>query len=223
MEPWDRTPKWLRWTQHPNVLSLLGIGLLMAIILLPVTALGYSTRCHRGLSLYAYITDEGLVVCGDDVCDESHTELESHQSPAAWISVRRVHETSGYFFDTISRHGTRIRVLENYGQTIDGDLESAVVDAALDSWYAPNLAGYRPGEPVRVGVVWSGVILNILCLCWISAFLYGFVTRKQRTIRLERLKQGRCPICRYSIEGLPTHRCPECGSDTRDPALRPSE
>ncbi len=215
MEPRDRTPKWLRWTQHPSVLVLLGFGVLLGAQLSLALFLGRATNCHRGLGLLAHITDEGLVVCDQDECFESHTRLKSHQNPAAWISVRRVDQTSGLFFDTIRRHGTRIQVWKVPDQTIEGDLEAAAVEAALNSWYAPALAGCRPGEPVRVGVVWSGVLLNALCLSWVSAFVYGSLTRGRRAVRLERLKRGRCPVCRYRVDGLPTGVCPECGTAQR--------
>ncbi len=28
-----------------------------------------------------------------------------------------------------------------------------------------------------------------------------------------------CPVCRYALNGLPTHRCPECGTDIDVPSL----
>ena len=206
------------------VLAWLALGLLAMLVLSPAVFLGKATRCHRGLSLLVHQAECGIIACEEERCNEIHDNVWADDIPVAWVSVRRINETSGPLFDTVKSHGTRVRYhyIDDRMEK-NRELEQAVLGATLQSWYAPSLVGYRPGKPVRKTIVWSGVLMNAALVFAVSAFCFGFVTRGQRSVRLERLKLGRCPICKYSIEGLPTDRCPECGSLVRTPEHSDSE
>jgi rubrerythrin len=67
--------------------------------------------------------------------------------------------------------------------------------------------------------LWPGMLINVACFtaAW---FTLLFAARRliTHTIRLHRTRHNRCPACAYSLAGVTTNRCPECG----DPQIRPT-
>ena len=81
---------------------------------------------------------------------------------------------------------------------------------AADALRAAAFNATRPSspkmEPSERGI-WLGVI-------GLGVFVLAGVLRLPDLgmhILWLRMRGGRCPRCRYSMEGLPTARCPECG------------
>ncbi|MBX3387845.1 MAG: hypothetical protein KF691_00170 [Phycisphaeraceae bacterium] len=103
--------------------------------------------------------------------------------------------------------------------------ESARARAAFVGWLASKNGGNMPGvaealspvTPPRLILNWSGIANSALALIgWaLFALSLGWVSPAVRSWRRRRhdlaLRNGRCPRCGYSIYGISTGICPECG------------
>jgi hypothetical protein len=79
-----------------------------------------------------------------------------------------------------------------------------------DAWGLCNFAGAETAHwslVLRHAWIWPTGLLFAWCTPWAIA-------RYKRTIRT---RTGRCRRCGYSLRGLTSHRCPECGTTFRDP------
>lgn len=66
------------------------------------------------------------------------------------------------------------------------------------------------------GILPLGLIANTLCFSVvIHPIVIGAVTLTRRANAALRLRAGRCPRCRYSLEGITDETCPECGTHSR--------
>ena len=71
----------------------------------------------------------------------------------------------------------------------------------------------RKRDIYRLRGTFKGHLVNAVSLFALCTF-YGSARRRFRptmTTRERRMSEGKCPRCRYSISGLPTPVCPECG------------
>ena len=91
----------------------------------------------------------------------------------------------------------------------------AVIDYAIAD---PNMARYRPGQPPQtrfsfVLLGWTSLrVLIISALATIAALCVKLIIKMEISIRQARKKHaGECIWCGYSIDGLRSSICPECG------------
>ena len=103
--------------------------------------------------------------------------------------------------------------------------DSARARAAFVGWLASRNGGNMPGiadalsgvAPRRLILNWPGIANTALALLgWaLFALSLGWVPQATRNWRKRRhdraLNEGRCPRCGYSIYGITTGICPECG------------
>ncbi len=219
MNAWGQTPGWLRWTQHEVTLLVLFFLLVGELIFVggPLLLGATRCRCRHGHQAYVYQTPHGLEIHDEMSCDDCLGLRHPFGDPVAIIYGFSIDQTSGLGFDTIRTRGLRFDTISWGANPIP---ESMTLDAHLAATNDPELywlETFQPGGSLRRTVHWSGVLWNLTTLLVMICFAYGFITRRQRAIRLERLRRGRCPVCKYSIAGLPTNRCPECGSLLRAP------
>ncbi|MFI4898015.1 MAG: hypothetical protein ACIARR_09335 [Phycisphaerales bacterium JB059] len=213
------TPRALWWLQHGATLWILfTINVALALALAGDTLLGaVACRCGVGNHAYVFVTPEGATFHDLDTCEGCWNSEPGHDNPVAGINHLPIHRTFGIGFDTILERGEMFSVFPIAGDPIPPSLEADARQASLNDSALIWLDTFKPGRTVTRSFLWSGLALNLGAVTLMSAFVYGFVTRGRRAVRLERLREGRCPVCRYSIRGLPTDTCPECGSTIEHP------
>lgn len=191
----------------PALLLVWG-GWCLWVVLLAMPDLG-RTRCFFPTSLAVFDVGGEVVVAewGDDVC--AALEGEGRPYELVWYGRRGV--PVGFPFPAWVTRIEEIRC-----PVADAERGAVVRAAAFDHLvsigYAPS-PGLRSGDLYRSGVMWSGCGLNLATLFAACAFV-GSVRRLPELWVDKRAKQiaaGICPSCGYSIAGLPTDVCPECG------------
>lgn len=63
------------------------------------------------------------------------------------------------------------------------------------------------------------IILFLIIAFFLFAFyLYVKICNDKNKVfeKIKRINNGHCPECNYSMRGLPTTRCPECGNSSDD-------
>lgn len=66
---------------------------------------------------------------------------------------------------------------------------------------------------IPLGIIWSGLAINTLIY---ACFTFALTTLMSVCKRRIRRARGRCPMCRYRLEGNVADGCPECGWRRRD-------
>ncbi len=213
MKAWGDTPKWLGWTQHRAVMASLILALAVEFFAVgPGSVLG-RVGCRWPQYMGHILNGPGGVVVHDSrKCTQCRHGIPDSHEEIGQASIWHIDASIGFWFGTTRFRGSQLNVTHYGSDFSQQEAEDLVVRSALrDPSYA-WLAQLPPNQPIQRSIIWSGLLLNAVALLMVAALGYGFFTRAQRTIRLERLASGRCPVCKYSIEGLPTDRCPECGS-----------
>ena len=209
------TPRALWWLQHGATLWILFMMIAAgALALAADTLLGaIGCRCGWWSGANVFESPDGLVFHDSNTCEGCWEYLPGHTDPVGTIDHVPIRDTYGLLFDTVRVRGESFHV--NMPDDVPADeafTQQAIAASALDTNLA-WLASFKPGRTTTRTIIWPGVALNTVSILIVSAFVYGFVTRGRRAARIERFKHGRCPVCQYAIEGLPTAICPECGTD----------
>jgi ankyrin repeat protein len=95
------------------------------------------------------------------------------------------------------------------------DYETTGMLAGRDPWRSsssnPMDVMFLPIAPIT-----SGLVLDTLAFAavwWAPFLLYGLNKRQHAALRR---RKGLCPRCRYSLAGITSERCPECGGDRHE-------
>ncbi|MBN8598705.1 MAG: hypothetical protein J0L78_13625 [Planctomycetes bacterium] len=67
-------------------------------------------------------------------------------------------------------------------------------------------------------IIWRGMILNVLFFAAVFSCPWWI----RELVRWRRARNGRCVHCGYSIAGLSSEKCPECGWEVAVRATRSS-
>lgn len=87
--------------------------------------------------------------------------------------------------------------------------------------HARSIGRKAYGYPLTVVIIrrgnvgpieWQGVAANTLIWILPAGFMW-FQPGRVKRIRNERLRNGRCAHCGYSLTGTVARNCPECGTD----------
>lgn len=164
---------------------------------------------------------------------QPYTNEEFRRSSIGRLHGWTIYETSYYNYATnIER--TNLRVLWGWPvHSIEGGSEKLVyrnfnvaLQPAKDdipvAFYENAVPCSRPKwsvssiDFVPYGVVWHGLLINMLIMTSVSWGLIAtvkkivFEYRKRKTLKRCIMKQ--CLVCGYQINGLRCRNCPECGS-----------
>lgn len=165
-----------------------------------------------------FITDPALQREADaSVIIPLFAELrENHWSCGFWAITSRGYTISGYAY---YNGGSRIAVSR---QTL-ADARVAFLDWLVETQSLPpaEAVRLRPGNIRHSETAWLGVahslaallvaLTLILSLGWIPRLIDRLTRDNSRDALIAR---GLCPNCRYSIRGLNSGICPECGHET---------
>jgi hypothetical protein len=180
--------------------------------------IGKSLRHYRVFSVHLYEINGSLVVVSMD--SDEDMKLMGEVPPLGHVTYSHVSRVTGLWGPTHSSKmfqlsASKIRADERWDLP---ESETLARELAFDHLVATGEAGPLPPalrtQDLTIGsIIWGGYVFNLFSLLAFAAMI-GCVRRFPETLvplRERRLRAGLCPRCRYSISGLPTPVCPECG------------
>jgi hypothetical protein len=120
--------------------------------------------------------------------------------------VNRRFEAFGLPFRSILRSITDPRVILPSSVWLSQFSEVANPDTPVFTFWPPSVSLGGEGYPLRP--IWPGAILNSL---FYGAILFGLWRAIVVLRRRRRLRRNQCVACAYSLDGIASPACPECG------------
>lgn len=217
----EKVPRWVRWLPKP------GWGIVAAIVLfyLLLAALSAPGRGRTGPTALSFMVYEqnGSLVVAFSLADPNWSVAESlGTAPSSRVfSVNVIRgRGSGVAPGKFVEWGqTRISAYVFPGMAPASEKDLAEIREVLYQWSLSTGHVGLISEP-RAGwrISWPGVAFNVFLLVLVVTvplsivrFVYVARATAGERVWIERLQRGVCPKCEYSIAGLPSESCPECG------------
>lgn len=163
-------------------------------------------------------TSDGLAIIQED---EAAQPEEIVGEAVVWGRRRQI---SGAWAATARTVSHSLKVYLNDGSSPTPEevakLRPVVADALAQDWGDTELADLlRAGDGSTSRPIISGYIHNAATLGLLAALFWSmaWIPERRRAARRDLARsRGLCAACSYDLTGLPTGRCPECGSPTTD-------
>lgn len=145
MEPWDRTPRWLRWTQHPLVMALIALFLFyMLVIVLTAPPKGCVTPAHWDVNVYD-VDGQLETSSRHDPPNPKHTESNTVAIVSATVAIGPF----GKPFSMTKQVGCSLRTNPFVPESFDqAQIERAAIAYFNTSPFMSRVAALSPGQPL---------------------------------------------------------------------------
>lgn len=196
-----------------------------------VTIFGYLVLLNQSVRRPSYGVDPGYMVeiKHDKIIPYTRSEYSNDRnsdedfSGISFIALPRVSRgplREGFTFYYTSSYLSEISdvSIQDYGEHTDQEIQMAFEAVQKYAQTIPLYESFRPGQPPRTVVdrqqaIQCGVgLLATLILPGLVAYLICWIFRvNKRASFAYRRQHGMCVKCGYSVKGIQSHICPECG------------